>query len=89
MRRGDLGRADLIRCWDGLGEARVRRIAEAMGYREEPEPATELKAVAGSTASTTLATAPSASGAEGVRHRHYRLTERRTLTPSPPPSPDR
>ncbi|MDS4040296.1 MAG: formylglycine-generating enzyme family protein [Candidatus Competibacter sp.] len=85
MRRGDLGRADLIRCWDGLGEARVRRIAEAMGYWEEPEPAAELKAVAGSTASTTLATAPSASGAEGVRHRHYRLVERRTLAPPPPP----
>jgi formylglycine-generating enzyme required for sulfatase activity len=87
MRRGELGRADLIRCWDGLGEARVRRIAEAMGYREEPEPATELKAVAGSTVSATLTTIPSASGVEGVRHRHYRLVERRTLTPSPPPSP--
>jgi hypothetical protein len=87
MRRGDLGRADLIRCWNGLGEARVRRIAEAMGYQEEAELVAELKAIAGSTASVTLTVpSPILSAEGGVRHRHYRLAERRALTPPSPPS---
>ena len=87
MRRGDLGRADLIRCWDGLGEARVRRIAEAMGYQEEAELVAELKAIAGSTASVALTVpSPILSAEGGVRHRHYRLAERRALTPPSPPS---
>ncbi|MCB1793322.1 MAG: hypothetical protein KDJ70_02610, partial [Candidatus Competibacteraceae bacterium] len=87
MTRASLDRADLIRCWDRLGEARVRRIAEAMGYREEPEPTAELKAVAGGTASATLTLPlPVLSAEDRVRHRHYRLVERRTLTPPPPPT---
>ncbi|HMQ11877.1 MAG TPA: formylglycine-generating enzyme family protein [Candidatus Competibacter phosphatis] len=87
MSRGNLGRADLIRCWDQMDEARFRRVAEALGYQEEPEPAAELKAVVGSTASATVTIPPPTLSAEGVRHRHYRLVERRTLAPPPPPSP--
>ena len=85
--RADVGRADLIRWCVALDEDRFRRVAEALGYREEPDEIEVLSstAIIGDWIDSTIVT--STPVAEGVRHRHYRLTERRTLTPSPPPSP--
>ncbi len=84
MTRASLGRADLIRWCVALDEDRFRRVAEALGYREEPEPAAELKAVVGGTLSASLTTVSPSSDTEGIRHRHYRLVERRILTPPSP-----
>ncbi|MDS4030172.1 MAG: formylglycine-generating enzyme family protein [Candidatus Contendobacter sp.] len=85
--RTDVGRADLIRLYAKLkDEARFRRVAKAMGYRKEPDDIVE--------ASDTLIFRDHLDGivtskpvAGGVRHRQYRLTKRRPLTPPHPPSP--
>ncbi len=85
--RADVGRADLIRWCVALDEDRFRRVAEALGYREEPEPATKQDVVASFTGRVGPPAASPASTAEGIRYRHYRLVERRALTPPSPPSP--
>ncbi|MDG4550166.1 MAG: formylglycine-generating enzyme family protein [Candidatus Contendobacter sp.] len=85
--RTDVGRADLIRLYAKLeDETRFQRVAEAMGYRKELDDIEVL--------SDTVIVRDHIDGivtskpvAGGVRHRHYRLVERRALAPPPPPSP--
>ncbi|HRD68234.1 MAG TPA: SUMF1/EgtB/PvdO family nonheme iron enzyme [Candidatus Competibacter sp.] len=83
--RTDVGRADLIRLYAKLDETCFQRVVESLGYREEPEPTDKLKALSGSTSITMQSTGRLSVG--GIRHRHYRLVERRALTPPRPPSP--
>jgi hypothetical protein len=92
MKRGALGRADLI-CWAlGLDDARLGRLAETLGYQEQPPargmatcPAAigEVRAMAHVGETLTATAAPC--------HRQYRVVECRTLAPPlavPDPQPE-
>ncbi|MFO1424231.1 MAG: formylglycine-generating enzyme family protein [Candidatus Competibacteraceae bacterium] len=88
--RTAVGWADLIRLYAKLeDETRFQRVVESLGYREGPQ---IITASAGETLTfgiTTASNEPSTSNTEGIRHRHYRLVERRALThPSPSPPID-
>ncbi|MDG4597528.1 MAG: formylglycine-generating enzyme family protein [Candidatus Contendobacter sp.] len=84
--RTNVGRADLIRLYAKLeDETRFRRVAEAMGYRKEPDDIEVLSdTVICRDHIDGIVTSKPVAG--GVRHRHYRLVKRRALAP-PPPSP--
>ena len=91
MNRGALGRADLIRWADCLGEDRLCRLAEGLGYKEQeaikawvslPSPLGAINGMAKVGAPVQDTGAP--------RHRYYCLVGRRQIAPpptEPPPKP--
>jgi len=92
MKRGALGRADLI-CWAlSLDDARLGRLAETLGYQEQPDAQvvdTGFVAIGGLRVAASERETPTAAAAP--RHRQYRVVERRALAPLPAgaePQPD-
>jgi len=84
MKRGALGRADLI-CWAlSLDDARLGRLAETLGYQEQPDAQvvdTGFVAIGGLRVAASERETPTAAAAP--RHRQYRVVERRALAPLP------
>ena len=92
MNRAGLGRADLIRCWDGLERGRFERVAVELGYRPRPKIVRVdlhegIRVAAGIEFHAEMAFSVSAA----PRQRYYRLTERQALAspfaPAPEPVP--
>jgi len=86
MKQAALGRADLIRWAAGLDGARLRRLAKGLGYKEASDARPEIQAnmdPAPTGASEPTTTPINVPEPGEVRHRQYRLVERRPLAPPP------
>lgn len=87
MKPASLGRADLIRWAASLGDTRVLRLAESLGYEQLPPVEGKLSAPSPLGASKSTGAVMGAPAATSQpRHRQYRLIERRQLAPPPPES---
>jgi formylglycine-generating enzyme required for sulfatase activity len=84
MKSAALGRADLIRWAARLDDARLGRLAESLGYRERPEPENRVESERAPVAETATPGPTVAAGETGqVRHRQFRVVERRAIAAQP------